>query len=66
MITYNEIIRMFNSAGYEIEKLAYTGGQDGVSNEDIEFVNGLVNLSDNSNEFMYYVFQYIVLAKCIE
>lgn len=64
--TYNEIIRLFTNTGYQIESMIYVGSQNGISKEDVEFVNHLVNLSGGSKEFMYYAFQYIVMAKYTE
>lgn len=60
--TFNEIVRMFGNAGYEIEEITYTGG--GAVTEDVRgFVNRLLSLSGNAEEFMFYAFQYIVSAR---
>lgn len=60
--TFNEIVSMFRKAGYEIDQMTYTGG--GKITEDVEeFVCKLLSLSNHSEEFMFYAFQYIVSAK---
>ena len=60
--TFNEIVSMFQRAGYEIDQMTYTGG--GQITEDVRaFVNKLLSLSNISEEFMFYAFQYIVSAK---
>lgn len=61
--TYNEIMKMFGRAGYEIKDLSYTGGIHTATEQDKELVNKLLTFSDNTKEFMYYAFQYIVSAK---
>lgn len=60
--TYVEIMKMFEDSGYTIEKLSYTGGEQGVEEKDKAFVEQLVSLSNHKKKFMYYAFQYLVKA----
>lgn len=60
--TYIEIIKMFEASGYIIEKLSYTGGEQGVEEKDKLFVEQLAALSNHKQKFMYYAFQYLVKA----
>lgn len=64
--TFNEIVRMFGNAGYEIENITYTGAGQNVAEDVREFVNRLLSLSGEAEEFMFYAFQYIVSARVSE
>ncbi len=60
--TYIEIIKMFEASGYTIERLSYTGGEQGIEEKDKVFVEQLTSLSNHKQKFMYYAFQYLVKA----
>ena len=60
--TYIEIIKMFAASGYTIERLSYTGGEQGIEEKDKVFVEQLTSLSNHKQKFMYYAFQYLVKA----
>lgn len=61
MFTYNEIIRIFDEAGYEIEKMDST--KESISDRQEKLIDSLVALGRGSEKFMYEAFQYIVRAK---
>lgn len=61
--TLNEILLMFERAGYEIEELRYTGGKQYADIEEQRFVQKLLNISEQADEEMFYAFQYVVAAK---
>ena len=63
LFTFNEIVKMFIGAGYEMDKMTYTGGMQSVAEDDKAFVNKLLSLSTETEEFMFYAFQYIISAK---
>lgn len=58
--TYNEIIRMFAKAGYEVEACSYTFAS-APSEEDRQFVANIKNIG-HCEAFMYLAFQYLVVA----
>lgn len=62
MFTYNEIIKMFNEAGFSIEKISMTGS---LSEKDEQFADELLKLG-KAEKFMYQAFQYQVVAQCPE
>lgn len=64
--TYNEIVRMFQTAGYNIEHIGYTGGISWAGKQEQKFVQQLMKISTGAEEFMFYAFQYIVSAYCNE
>ncbi|GFI46160.1 ubiquinone biosynthesis O-methyltransferase [Lachnospiraceae bacterium] len=59
--TYNEIVRMFNRAGYEITFCTYTSVPN-MPEEDSRFVEQLKQIG-SSESFFYLAFQYLVVAK---
>lgn len=60
--TYNEMVKMFLSEGYEIETV--NALSPSVSSEpDTDFIRKLVELSDGAEEFMFRTFQYLIVAK---
>ena len=60
--TYNEICRMFQETGYQIEHIFHT--RVGTPSEsDVEFVNKLKSMSSDTKEFMFWAFQYNVTVK---
>ncbi len=61
--TYNEIIRMFDEEGYEIENIYSVVSPQEVTREDSDFIVNLVNMSRGAEGFMFHTFQYIVSAK---
>lgn len=61
MFTYNEIIRMFTKAGYELEKMTMNGS---LSEEDEVLVDELLKLG-KAERFMYQAFQYQVVARVL-
>ena len=56
--TYNEIIRLFKDAGYEIENIASVGGIE--HERDKELVKSLLSISSGAEEHMFTTFQYLV------
>lgn len=59
--TYKEIVRMFEKEGFYIEQLDSIRQQK-LSQKDKLFVEALCAFSDETNEFMFYAYQYIVSA----
>lgn len=64
--TFNEIRSMVERTGYRIERLECKGTVNDASASDREFVNKLLSISGEAQEFMYYTFQYLISAKSIE
>lgn len=62
--TYNEIIRMFFRAGYQIEACEYTSVGN-MSEEDKKFVEEIKNIGQ-CETYMYLAFQYLVTASVNE
>ena len=60
--TYNEMIKMFLSEGYEIETVK-TLASPILSESDSDFIQKLVELSDGTKEFMFRTFQYLISVK---
>ena len=61
MFTYNEIIRIFHEAGYEIEMMTTTKQQ--VSDKQERLIDNILSLGYGAERFMYEAFQYIVRAR---
>lgn len=59
--TRNEIIRMFQNAGYTVSLLKATAV--GISPDEEALMKKLVQLSAEKNDEMYRVYQYLVLAQ---
>lgn len=58
--TFNEILRLFNEAGYEIENISSVGGVK--TDKDMEFVKRMMKISSGAEEHMFTTFQYLVSA----
>lgn len=63
--TYKEIIKMFESAGYVIEKIDPFISSSSLSLQN-EWVEKLLSISDEAEAFMFRAFQYLVSAKKID
>ena len=63
LFTYNEIIRMFQEAEYNVclDKVAYTGNC--ISEKQENLIKTLCTLAPDSEHFMYQAFQYVVTAQ---
>ncbi len=61
MFTFNEIMKMFIDAGYEVE--AVNKVALGMSPESRQFVDQLLAIAPAAEEFMYTTFQYHVAAR---
>lgn len=61
MFTYNEIIRMFNAAGYDILEISRTSVE--ISQSQDELITRLLDIATGAERFMYEAFQYIVIAE---
>lgn len=61
--TYNEMIRMFQKAGYEMGKVVTN--RYPMSERQKQLTDGLLTLDGRTERFMYETFQYIVMAKRI-
>ena len=61
MFTYNEIIRMFKSCGYDIECAGQTVVP--ITQEDEALIGKLTELGEGTERFMYETFQYQIRAK---
>ena len=59
--TYNEIVRMFHEAGYEICSLKGSGVP--ISDRQNELIDQLLALEGRAQRFMYIAFQYNLKAK---
>ncbi|MBD5473707.1 MAG: methyltransferase domain-containing protein [Lachnospiraceae bacterium] len=60
--TYNEIVRMFSRAGYQIDASSYIELDSSMSEEDKQFVAQIKRIGTDE-EFFYRAFQYLVVAK---
>lgn len=60
--TYNEIVRLFSENGYTIENISFVTDTS-ITQSNRDFINQLVSISSGVDEFMYYAFQYLVIAK---
>lgn len=61
MFTYNEIIRTFHEAGYEIEMMETT--KQLISEKQEKLIDDILSLGFEAERFMYEAFQYIVKAR---
>lgn len=61
--TEKEIVLMFAKSGCSIEKCFYTGGKQLANNQEQMFVNQLLQISDKTEEYMFYAYQYLISAK---
>lgn len=61
MFTYNEIIRTFLEAGYEIENIVATGSE--IDSEQEKMIDNLLFLGEGTERFMYETYQYNIKAK---
>ena len=61
MFTYNEIVRTFQEAGYEIENIAATGSE--IDSKQEKMIDNLLLLGEGAERFMYEAYQYIIKAK---
>lgn len=62
--TYNEIVRMFLRAGYQLDACSYTFLSD-ITKEDKQFVIDIKN-SSNCDTFMFLAYQYLVVASMVD
>ncbi len=62
--TYKEILRMLMRTGLEAVDIRMA--INGVSQEDREFVSKLMELSEVSDESMFYAYQYLLQARCAD
>lgn len=60
--TYYEMVQMFTEAGYHVVRVE-VANNEGVPDEVKEFVNQLMNISENAEEFMFWTFQYRIVAE---
>lgn len=60
--TYKEIVKMFETQGYLIEKIEPLITTSSVSLQE-KWVEKLMSISDEAEEFMFRAFQYLVSAK---
>lgn len=60
LFTYNEIVNMFNKAGYIIENISIT--QMPISQEQSNLIDSLLSYSNQTERFMYEAFQYQISA----
>lgn len=63
LFTYNEIVKMFEEAGYSIRNMTFASTK--TSEEQDEFIGQLLKIAPKAEEFMYKAFQYVVEAKKI-
>jgi len=62
--TYNEIIKMFEEEGYIVEQVGSIRGKQGEEDEETrKLISILLSLSTKADAFMYYAYQYLVVAK---
>lgn len=61
MFTYNEITKIFQEAGYEIERMDLT--QLPIDDKQMKIIDGLLALGEKAERFMYETFQYVVRAR---
>ena len=61
MFTYNEIIRTFYEAGYEIEKIGSNKIQ--MRDEQEKLIDSLLSLGNRTERFMYDTFQFVLRAR---
>lgn len=62
--TYKEILRMFHKVQLCVEDIFMKESvRESIPAEDKVFIENLCKMSDGAEEFMYYTYQYIVLAK---
>lgn len=61
MFTFNEIMRMFVAAEYQVETVIPI--EKDISAESEKFVDRLLEISDEAEKFMFNAFQYHVIAK---
>ncbi len=61
LFTYNEIVRMFWEAGYDICKIGY--GKFHISDTQKKIIDNLLYIENTAERFMYEAFQYVVKAK---
>lgn len=64
--TYKEIVRMFVQEGFQIEQIDGIPSYQEASQEEQKFVKQLYAISEEVEEAMFYVFQYVVRARKIE
>lgn len=58
--TYNEIMKIFDEAGYSDLNITYLDTRLG--NEEEELINKLTEIEPEAKEFMYRAFQYLAIA----
>lgn len=61
LFTYNEIIRMFWEAGYDICQMGCVGHC--INDNQKKIIDRLLCIENTAERFMYEAFQYIVKAK---
>lgn len=61
MFTYNEIIRTFYEAGYEIEKIGSNKIQ--MRDEQEKLIDSLLSLGNRTERFMYDTFRFVLRAR---
>lgn len=63
MFTYNEIVRMFCEAGYEIYRIKIANAS--ISDKQNMLIDTLLSIDSRAQRFMYEAFQYVVNAKAV-
>lgn len=58
--TYYEIISMIQRIGYKAERVTYFASESTASQEEKEFVQKLMEISQGAEPFMYFAYQYIL------
>ena len=61
LFTYNEIVRMFVEAGYEILNIEAYGMP--ISDRQKELIESLLLIENQGEKFMYEAFHYVVKAQ---
>lgn len=62
--TYKEIVKMFQSEGYEIEQMgSIRTRENDEKEENVALIKALLALSSETEEYMYYAYQYLVIVR---
>ena len=64
LFTFNEIVRMFETGSYEIEKLETVVLP--ISPEQNKLIDNLLNVEKRAQRFMYETFQYVLRARKVD
>ncbi len=62
LFTYNEIVRLFSEAGYEICHMCSCSYAE-ISNRQKQMIDALLNIDKSTQRFMYETYQYSLKAK---